>query len=132
MVYIETKNPEVALTLMPWFLTNEQSREDTYLELSERLEENPDETFVCLVLDDKIIKLMAIAYCRYKDVFVWQARKSADLSSKMVDKVFDKLKDWARKKGFNRISTIPAKPKKVIYRRWGFEDSINNEVVLKI
>ena len=133
MKFLTTKNPEAALILMPWLVPVTQSREDIYLELRERLTDNPDETFVCMIVDGDLIKGMAVAYCRYKDVFLWQARKAADLSNKMVDKAFEKIKEWARSKGFDRISAISSRPTRSYTRRWGFvESEIQGEIVLEI
>lgn len=132
MECIITNNPEVALILIPWFIPFDMTREGIYLELRERLENNPDETFVCLIIEGESIKGMACGYCRYKDVFIWQARKLVDLSSKFVDKAFEKIKEWAKNKGYKLISAVPRKKWMVYFRRWGFKKSVNNEIILEI
>ena len=113
------KNPDVALLLVPWFVPCNQSREDILLETYDRLSHTPDDTFVCLAIDEDRIKGMAIAYCRYNDVFLWQAR-SEGLASSVVDRAFAGLCHWARGKGFTKITTVPNRAAKLWMRRWGF------------
>ena len=132
MNFITTKNPAAALSLIPWLVPNGQSIEEIYLELRERLEEDPEETYVCMIVDGNFIKGMAIAYCRYNDVFIWQARKAGDLSSKFVNIALENIKEWARNKGYDSISAVPIKPAKVFSRRFGFQKSINNEISIRI
>ena len=129
-----TKNPRVALMLMPWFVEVDQSREDIYLELRHRLTYNPDETFVCLAVESDLIKGMVIAYCRHEDVFIWQARGSKDLPRSIVDYAFAGIGHWAKSKGFSRITGLPNRAKRIWCRRWGFQESKTNkdEVYLEI
>lgn len=131
MEFLTTQNPEVALTLIPWFVPTTQTREDIYLELIDRLTHTPDETFVCLVLDGDLIKGMAVAYCRLRDVFIWQAR-SEGLRPRFVDMAFERICDWAKSKGFNRITGMPNRAKKIWQRRWGFEELNETEVYKEI
>lgn len=126
MEFLITKNPEVALTLIPWFVPLNQSREDIYLELRERLTDNPDETFVCVAIEDNLIKGMVVAYVRYKDVLIWQSRNEG-LSRSIVDFVFNGVCHWARSKGFDRVTTVPNRARKIWVRRWGFRESKENK-----
>lgn len=131
MQFIKTDNPEVALILVPWFVPLNQTAEDIYLELRERLEDDPEETWVGLLVEGDKIKLMGIAYCRERDVFIWQARKEKGVTSEQVDAVFDRLKEWTKEQGFDRISAIPNRDYKAFTRRWGFQTN-NGEIYLEL
>ena len=131
MKIIETKVPSVALTLLPWFVPINQSREDIYLELAHRLETTPEDTLVIICMEGEMVKGMMIAYCRYKDVFLWQVRRAADLSRTFVDKAFGIIKEWTRRKGFNHIAAITNRSR-ALQRKWGFQPSANNEMILEI
>jgi len=120
--------------LVPWFVPENQTREDIYLELIDRLTNTPDETFVCVVIEDDLIKGVAIAYCRDKDVYIWQTRSDNGMSSDAVDRVLGGMKCWAKSKGYNRLSAGPNRARRVSKRRWGFQESQDNkrEVYLEI
>ena len=122
-----TKNPKVALMLIPWFVPNNQTREEIYLELIDRLTDSPDETFVCVAIEDDLIKGMAVAYCRDKDVFIWQARSDNGMSQEMVDRALGGLAIWAKGKGYDRVVTGPNCSREVFARRWGMKASKDNE-----
>ena len=128
MRFLIVQNPDMALVLVPWFVPVDQAREDIYLDLIHRLKYNPDETFVCLAIENDLIKGMVIAYCRIKDVFIWQVRTSKDVSRYIVDLVFNGVCHWARSRGFNRVSTVPNRAKKIWQRRWGFRESEENKL----
>ena len=125
MMFCLPKNPNVALMLVPWFVPVNQKLEDMMLELYDRLKNDPDDTFVCLVIQDDLIKGMVIAYCRAMDVFIWQARNQG-LARATVDRVLDGLYHWAKAKGFGRITTIPNRAAKLWERRWGFRQQDSN------
>lgn len=129
-----TKNPKVALILIPWFVPVNQTREEMYLELRHRLAYNPDETLVCLIIDNDLIKGMGIAYCRYNDVFIWQASTSKDIPRSIVDSAFRGILHWSKSKGFGCVSGMPNRAKKIWLRRWGFMESKKDkdEVYLEI
>jgi len=122
-----TKNPRVALILVPWFIEHDQSREEIYLELRHRLTYNADETFVCLAIENDLIKGMTIAYCRSRDVFIWQAITEKGVPHGIVDIAFQGIGYWAKSKGYNRISGIPNRTRKIWERRWGFQKSKENK-----
>ena len=113
--------------LMPWFVPFDQTREDMYLELCERLTHKPDETFVCVAIQNDLIKGMTIAYTRDSDVFIWQASTQLDVPARIVDVAFDGICHWARSKGFNRISGLPNRARHLWERRWGFKQSLRYE-----
>lgn len=117
-----TTNPRVAYVLVPWYVPVDQNIEDVFLDVYERLRDTPEETFVCLAIADDMIKGMIVAYCRYKDVFIYQAR-SQGLASKYVDRVFEGLCHWARGKGYKAITAAPRRKgnTKPYERRWGFQ-----------
>ena len=122
-----TKNPRVALMLIPWFVPVDQTRKEIYLELTHRLTYSPDETFVCLAVEDDLIKGLVIAYCRKNDVFIWQASKDKGVSPKVVDCVFEGIAYWAKGRGYNKITGYPNRAKKIWARRWGFQESVENK-----
>ena len=124
------KNPNVALMLVPWFVPCGQKIEDMMLNLHHRLKYTPDDTFVCLVIDNDLIKGVVVAYCRKSDVFIWQARNQG-LTRAVADRVFDGLCHWARGKDFNRITTIPNRAAKLWKRRWGFRPMPGSQIIYK-
>jgi len=130
MRFLTTKNPDIAYILVPWYVPVNQSREDIFLETYERLKYTPDEMFVCLAVDNDVIKGMVMAFCRYNDVFLWQAR-SEGLARKYVDRAFDGLCLWAKSKGFDRIVTVPNRAAKLWQRRWGFKQQPNSNELYK-
>jgi len=125
--YLRVTNPDVVLTLVPWFVPVNQSREDIFLELRDRLIHQPEDTFVLVVVSQRIIKGFVAAYARTKDVFLWQAR-SEGLTRKYVDIGFNAVCNWTRKKGFNKLVTIPNRATKIWARRWGFKEAKNGEI----
>ena len=125
-----TKNPRVALLLVPWFVPVSQSRKEIYVALCNRLIVLPDDTFVCLAIDEDRIKGVVIAYCRATNVFLWQAR-SEGLASSYVDRAFNGLCHWARAKGFNKITTVPNRAAKLWKRRWGFVEQPGSNTLCK-
>jgi hypothetical protein len=113
-------NPDAAKYLVPWFTPVNQTREEIFLELCDRMANKPDETFVISILRRNVMKGMAIAYCRDGDVFLWQARNEG-LARKYVDIAFNAICNWARKKGFRKLVTIPNRQAEIWVRRWGFQ-----------
>jgi len=87
-----------------------------------------------VAIEDDLIKGMAIAYCRDKDVYIWQARSDNGMSPEMVDRALDGLVCWAKGKGYSRVVTGPNCQREVFARRWGMTVSQNNnkEVYLEI
>ena len=124
------KNPDVALMLVPWFVPCGQCVEDMMLKLYDRLKYTPDDTFVCMVIEDDLIKGVVIAYCRARDVFIWQARNQG-LTWATVDRVLDGLCRWAKAKDFDRITTMPNRAAKLWERRWGFRQQENSNMLYK-
>lgn len=129
-----TKNPRVALVLIPYFVPFTQSREEIYLELRHQLTYKPEETFVCIAIEGDSFKGMTIAYCRDKDVLITQARTVKGVPRAVVDHAFAGIAHWAKGKGFNRITGFPNRAGKIWVRRWGFQQSEENkeEVYLNI
>jgi len=132
MIFWLPKNPNVAFLLVPWFVPCGQSREDIFLETYERLRDMPDDTFVCLAIDGESdrMKGMVVAFCRYSDVFIWQAR-SERLASKIVDYAFNGLCLWAKSKGYDKVTTRPNRAAKLWQRRWGFRQQPNSDLLFK-
>ena len=125
MIFYLPKNPNIALMLVPWFVPVNQKIEDMMLELHGRLTSDPDDTFVCIAIEDNLIKGVVIAYCRARDVFIWQARNQG-LTWATVDRVLDGLCRWAKAKDFDRITTMPNRAAKLWERRWGFRQQDSN------
>ena len=128
---MRVKNPNAAYILIPWFIPTNQSREDIFLELLDRMKDGAEETFVLLAIEGRRILGMVIAYCRTSDVFLWQAR-SDGLAGKYVDMAFDGVCSWARGKGMDRIVTKPNRAHKLWKRRWGFEHLAFDEMYKEI
>ena len=125
------KNPKVALMLLPWFMPCDcMTAEDMCAKTYRLLRDKPEDTFVCLAIDEDRIKGMAVAYCRKNDVIVWQAR-SQGLASTIVDRAFEGICHWARGKGFNMVSALPNRAAKLWQRRWGFRQRPNSPEVFK-
>lgn len=133
MKILRKTNPDTSLSLLPWYVPFDQTKEQIGLELNDKMIHHPDDTLVLVVMDDaeKHILGFSIAYARYDDVFIWQAR-NINLSRPEVDLVLEQIYAWARQKGFSRIAAIPNRNPKIWKRRWGFIKSINNEVIKEI
>lgn len=133
MDFLVTKNPEVATQLIPWFvLSHGQTRESMFQELVERLTCRPDETFVCLAVQDEKIKGFTVAYCQDENsVFMWQAR-SEGMKREEVDIVFGGVERWAKILGIRRLVAAPNRALKLWCRRWDFKKLNETEVCKEI
>lgn len=133
MKIVELTNPEkTSLELMPWYVEVDQTSLQIGWELYQRMQHLPEDTLVLAVLDEmEQITGITIAYARYSDVFIWQAR-SGKLTRSDVDKVLARICEWAKSKGFKRIAAVPNRNPRVYSKRWGFIKSTNNEVVKEI
>jgi len=109
------KNPEIAFTLMPWYVPLMETREEIGRELYERLKQVPNDT-LCGVFYENGIRGMFIAYCREDDVFIWQANAP---KNKYIKLVLDTVVLWAKFRGFDWIRLITTK-RQAIKRRFGF------------
>jgi hypothetical protein len=118
---IRTVSPIDALKLVPWFTDRRQSKADCFIEAFERMLHQQHNTCVCLVLDGDEVKGIAVAYGRDEDAWIWESHSSLDLPRKVVDEVLDKLIEWAKGRGYTRISGKPLRAAKLYVRRWGFK-----------
>lgn len=132
--YIRVTDPNMAVQLVPWFVPENETVQDMLLFLYDRLANCSDETFLCLGVENDIIKGIAIAYKAGEEVFIWQATAAKGVKPYQVDELFDEIKKWARTIGCRRISCIPNRAKRIWERRWGFKqsDRNENEVILEI
>lgn len=117
----------MALVLIPWFIPFDQTVVDMYLELCDRMEQQPEKTFVLLAIENDQIQGMVIAYCRKDDVFIWQASTDRGVSVSVVDHAFRGILCWAKGKGYSQVSGVPNRARKIWQRRWGFQSSETND-----
>jgi hypothetical protein len=128
MYLIRHKKPEIALKLIPWFVVLDIRIENMYLELLERMNDDPDDTYVCVCYDDdNSVCGMTIAYCRDNDVFIWQANTRRDVPRSLVDEAFNAIIEWAKDKGFKLVTGKPNRVRRIWKRRWGFKPTPDNE-----
>ena len=115
MYIINCKDPGVSLALVPWYVPLTGTRLEIGWELHERLRQFPEDT-LCGIFYENGIKGMFIAYCRYDDVFIWQANVP---KNKYVGLILDTVILWAKARGYSwvRLITNRRRPMK---RRFGF------------
>ena len=94
MKFIQAKHPAICWPLLPWFVEGNQTRQEIFLELYERLEKDPDNTFVEVALDGDIAKAVLIAYKDGDSVWIWQARSSVSFRHGKV--MLRHLRQWAK------------------------------------
>lgn len=123
--------PKIALLLYPWFVPANQTRQEIYLELRDRLKNESDKTFCVVAVDmakERIYGFL-VAYCRENDVYIWQARTHTVFDNNYPDHedtlkcnniAFDMLFDWARQKNYARVSVDSPNSSRYLVRRYGF------------
>ncbi len=117
MRIVNSKDPRIAMKLVPWFVPFDQSSFDIGWELHERLRLFPEDTLCAVGYTGDLIQFIFIAYLRYNDAFVWQAKATAGFKySKLIWWMF---LAWAKKKGFTKIATRAPRIK-AMCRRYGF------------
>jgi len=126
MKVLRVTNPDAAITLTPWFVPVMQTREEICAILFNMMTDDPERTYVTIVIDGQTIKGMAVTICRFNDAFIWQARSNG-LDRKTVDYMLGLIEQWARSKGFKRLSAYPNRNRRIWQRRWGFMLSQTNK-----
>jgi hypothetical protein len=115
MRLINCKDPNISFALIPWYIPLTQTRLEIGWELHERLRQFPEDT-LCGVFYENGIRGMFVVYCRYDDVFIWQANAP---KNKYVKMILDTVIAWAKAKGFNKIRLI-TKREKPMAKRFSF------------
>ena len=124
------KNPNVAKMLVPWFVPADKSVKEIFIELFLRLSCRPEDTFVCIAVENDRIKGVVAAYCRDVDVWVWQVRFEG-MSRRTANRIFEGLCHWARGKGFDKIAGGPSGSVGAWERRWGAKQQSNSKELVK-
>lgn len=124
------KDPDISLKLLPWYVAGDKYELDIGWELHERLKENPDDTFCCIAIENNRIQAFVVAYCRQKNVFIWQAKARSGFNYSQT--IFNGLVLWARGKGRKKLKANSSRRSRAIKREWGFTDSKNNEIERRI
>lgn len=118
MKLLLTKDPSIAIFLIPWYEAGDDNRFDIGTELHDRMKNSPDDTFVSVVIEERKVLAVLIAYVLNEtDIFLWQAK--ANPKFKKSNEMFDMLIDWAKTKNKKRIIAITKRPKPAV-RRYGF------------
>ena len=120
MKYIRAKHPAICWPLLPWFIEGNQTREEIFLELYARLEQESEDTFVEVALEGDFCKGMLVAYILDEHLWIWQARASQGF--KHSRDVFDHAVQWAKERGIKavRMETYDKRFEKLYKRRYGF------------
>jgi hypothetical protein len=120
MRLLNTKEPEISLALVPWFIPDNQDPLDMGWELHERLRTKPDETFCLIAIENNIIQAILIAYTRKRDVWIWQVHARNKFKYGML--MFDGLYRWAIRKKKKKIrgATYNERYNKLFERKYGF------------
>ena len=132
MEVIRTSNPDAAFALLPFYVPDNQTREQIAEELFARLCNAPDDTLLVVGRENNKIKFMSISYVHDDEVFCWQAYHDKTVSRKWVDLVFGMIQGWAKVKNKKRITAIPNRNPKLWKRRWGFDIAEDNSVYKEI
>ena len=121
MKFIQAQHPAICWPLLPWFVEGDQTREEIFMELYGRLEQEPENTFVEIALDDDICKGVLIAYVSGDHVWVWQARTAKRFNYQK--EMFEHLQIWSNDKGISKLRAIcyGDKSTKLFMRRFGFK-----------
>ena len=118
--------------LLPWFIEGKETREEIFLQLYNRLEQDPDNTFVLIAMEGEYCHGFMAAYCREDDVLLWQARTRSPFDElypdkaniyEYNDKAFEILFEWAASKGKKIVSAIchEKRTESLVMRRYGFK-----------
>lgn len=130
MRFFIAKNPIWSLLLIPWLVpcsVGGQTIGEMYLDLRNHMEDEPDRTFVCICIERDRVRGITIAWCREHDVLIWQASSDRQVPGNVVDHAFRGILHWAKSMGFNRVSGVPNRARKIWQRRWGFRPSETND-----
>ena len=122
MRILNSKDPDISLKLIPFFIPEDQTRLEMGLELYGRLKSEPDNTLCLVAIENDIGQAMMIAYERERDVFVWQAWSRSGFKYQMT--IFNGLISWAKSLGKDKlVAGIPERKRKFFERRYGFKPS---------
>jgi len=132
MRLLNTKDPDMSLILIPWFIPSNRTYLETGWSLHERLRETPEDTFCCVAIEKGIIKAVLIAYVDEGHVHIWQARTSVGF--KYQNTMLFGLITWSKTKGYSKLTAgVPEKNKRKFYeRRYGFKYCGNNRMERRI
>ncbi len=121
MRFIQAKHPAICWPLLPWFVEGNQTREEIFMELYGRLEQDPEDTFVEIALDSEICKAILIGYVLDDHIWIWQARSQKGFQQS--EKMLDDLMSWAKNKNITelRAQCSRNKAKRIFMRRYGFK-----------
>ena len=120
MRILNTKNPEIAVLLIPWYVPVEKSPVDICLELRQRLTERPEDTFCAVAIEDNVGHAMLLAYVNDDHVWLWQARARAGFKYGRI--LFNGVTEWARSKGYKQLRMGTSQGRMRAYqRRYGFK-----------
>jgi hypothetical protein len=116
---LNTKDPNISIALLPWFVPNDQSRLEIGWELHERLKDRPDDTLCLIGIENNNWQIMCIAYTDDDCVWVWQVRA---LPGFKYQRIFeDALATWAGVKGKRTLKMKCLKRlRKFFTRRYGY------------
>ena len=125
MTYLYPKHPAICWCLLPWFMEGNQTRQEIFLELYARLEQDPDNTYVVVALDGDVCHGFMVAYKDEDEIWVWQAKALRDFGK--TKEVVEHLTAWAKERGATIIKGQCSKDRntRLIMRRFGFKKSGN-------
>jgi len=112
------KNPDVAMSLIPWFVPEGQNPIDMGWKLYTMLKTKPDDIFCLIALDSSIIQAILIAYKCKREVWLWQAHARGGF--KYSKTMFNGLVSWTKGIGKKKIRMSTSQKQKAYQKRWGF------------
>lgn len=107
MIFINVKDPDATLSMLPWFVAVDKSPIDIGFELSERLQDDPDNTLVIVAEQGSNVQAVVAAFVEanpetgQRHVFIWQGRSRAGF--KYGKLLFEQIEQWAKGKDIRRI-----------------------------
>lgn len=133
MRILNTKNPDDAIRLTPWYVATERDdRISIAAQVYQRLLQKPEDTFVLIAIERDIARAMLVAHvsdASKKVCWLWQVRLQPGFSEGEL--LFDAVKSWAKAKGCREIRTGVNGRKKAFERKWGFKP-IRDEMRFKL
>jgi hypothetical protein len=118
--YLNAKHPAICWPLLPWFVEDDKTVQEIFLELYGRLEKQPEDTYVDIAMDGDKCMAILIAYINDGEVWIWQARVSKNF--KKQKQMFNRLKKWSSEKDvkYIRMKTSGERLEKFYKRRYRF------------
>lgn len=135
MMFINVKEPDATLSMLPWFVPADKSRIEIGYELSERLDAEPENTLVIVMADQGSVQGVVAAYIETnpdngeRHVFIWQAQTLPVFQYAKL--VFDQITLWAKDKNINRI-VIGTQRGRALCRKYGFQKLTGDYFVKEI